>query len=178
VFSTFGPYVLRCIQATHFKKDYELQFSSSCVASTAESLSLSESSQTLPPETQPVQIATASTPDPDPVHADAQKAVSSTETLDETSQTFASETPSDAKETVNSTETRDECLTREVCIDQYLWSVYQRTPKQDTVKVVERRKVTVKINGKSRTVIKEFTKLVDEDFTWKDSRRQRKPACH
>ena len=147
------------------------------VASTAESLSLSESSQTLPPETQPVQIATVSTPDP--VHAGAEEAVSSTETLDETlsdsSQTFASETPSDAKETVNSTETRDECLTREVCIDQYLWSVYQRTPKQDTVKVVERRKMTVKTKGKSRTIIKEFTKLVDEDFT---RRRQRKPANH
>ena len=36
----------------------------------------------------------------------------------------------------------------EVCIDQYLWSVYQRTPKHDTVKVVERRKVGVKKNGK------------------------------
>jgi hypothetical protein len=148
------------------------------VASTAESLSLSESSQTLPPETQPVQIATVSTPDP--VNAGAEEAVSSTETLDETlsysSQTFASETPSDAKETVNSTETRDECLTREVCIDQYLWSVYQRTPKQDTVKVVERRKMTVKTKGKSRTIIKEFTKLVDEDFTWKDPKAAEKAS--
>ena len=144
------------------------------VASTAESLSLSESSQPLPPETQPVQVATASTPDPDPVHASAEKAVSSTETLDETSQTFASETPSDAKETVNSTEARDECLTREVCIDQYLWSVYQRTPKQDTVKVVERRKMTINVKGKSRTIIKEFTKLVDEDFTWKDPKAAEK----
>ena len=146
------------------------------VASTAESLSLSESSRTLPPETQPVQIATVSTPDP--VHAGAEEAVSSTETLDETlpysSQTFASETPSDAKETVNSTETRDECLTREVCIDQYLWSVYQRTPKQDTVKIVERRKMTVKTKGKSQTIIKEFTKLVDEDFTWKDPKAAEK----
>jgi len=77
---------------------------------------------------------------------------------------------------VNSTETRDECLLRDVCIDQYLWSVYQRTPKQDTVKVVERRKVTVKINGKSRTVIKEFTKLVDEDFTWKDPKAAEKAS--
>ena len=148
------------------------------VASTAESLSLSESSQTLPPETQPVQIATLSTPDP--VNAGAEEAVSSTETLDETlsysSQTFASKTPSDAKETVNSTETRDECLTREVCIDQYLWSVYQRTPKQDTVKVVERRKMTVKTKGKSRTIIKEFTKLVDEDFTWKDPKAAEKAS--
>jgi hypothetical protein len=139
------------------------------VASTAERLLLSESSQPLPPETQPVQVATASTPDPS-----AEKAVSSTETLDETSQTFASETPSDAKETVNSTEARDECLTREVCIDQYLWSVYQRTPKQDTVKVVEQRKMTINVKGKSRTIIKEFTKLVDEDFTWKDPKAAEK----
>jgi hypothetical protein len=148
------------------------------VASTAESLSLSESSQTLPPETQPVQIATASTPDP--VHAGAEEAGSSTETLDGSlsysSQTFASETPSDAKEAVNSTETRDECLIREVCIDQYLWSVYQRTPKQDTVKVVEQRKMTVKTKGKSRTIIKEFTKLVDEDFTWKDPKAAEKAS--
>lgn len=36
---------------------------------------------------------------------------------------------------MRSTETLDKCLVREVCIDQYLWSVYQRTPKQDTVKV-------------------------------------------
>ena len=75
---------------------------------------------------------------------------------------------------MNSTETRDECLLREVCIDQYLWSVYQRTPKQDTVKVVERRKMTVKMKGKSRTIIKEFTKLVDEDFTWKDPKAAEK----
>ena len=34
--------------------------------------------------------------------------------------------------------------------------------------MVERRKVTVKVDGKARTVIKEFATLVDEDFTWKD----------
>ena len=146
---------------------------------------LLDASQTLPPEAQPEQIAAMSTPDP--VYAEekdaassAKEAASSTETLDESlsysSQTFASETPSDAREAVNSTETRDECLLRDVCIDQYLWSVYQRTPKQDTVKVVERRKVTVKINGKSRTVIKEFTKLVDEDFTWKDPKAAEKAS--
>ena len=149
-------------------------------ASSAETLNetLSESSQMLPPETEPVQIAAVSTSDP--VHAGAKDAVSSTETLDEllsySSQTFAPEPPSDAKEAVNSTETLDECLIREVCIDQYLWSVYQRTPKQDTVKVVERRKMTVKTKGKSRTIIKEFTKLVDEDFTWKDPKAAEKAS--
>jgi hypothetical protein len=126
---------------------------------------LPDPSQMLAPETPPVQIAMVSTPDmlapetsnaqiamvstPDPVHTDAKEAVSSTETL-------------------------DECLVPEVCIDQYLWSVYRRTPKLDTVKVVEQRKVIVKKNGKTRTVIKEFTKLVDEDFTWKDPKAAEK----
>jgi hypothetical protein len=73
----------------------------------------------------------------------------------------------DPKEAVTSIETTDECLT-EVCIDHYLWLAYHRTPKLDTVKEVEQRKVIVKRNGKRRTVIKELTKLVDEDFTWKD----------
>jgi hypothetical protein len=140
--------------------------------------SLPDSSQMLGPETPPVQIAAASALDQ--LHSDAKEAVSSTETLDESLpdswQGLAPETPPDAKEAVISTETLDECLAREVCIDQYLWSVYQRTPKQDTVKVVERRKVTVKMNGKPRTVIKEFAKLVDEDFTWKDPRAAEKSS--
>jgi hypothetical protein len=59
-------------------------------------------------------------------------------------------------------------MAREACTDQYLWSVYQRAPKQDTIKVVERRKVTVKVDGKTRTVVKESTTLVNEDFAWKD----------
>jgi hypothetical protein len=56
----------------------------------------------------------------------------------------------------------------EECIDQYLWSVYERARKVDTIKVKERIKVTVKKNGNSRTVLKTVTKLVNEDFTWKD----------
>lgn len=62
----------------------------------------------------------------------------------------------------------DDCLIAQVCIDQYLWAFYQRTPKQDTNRVHERRKVTVKRKGKTRTVTKLFTTLVDADFTWKD----------
>jgi hypothetical protein len=65
-------------------------------------------------------------------------------------------------------EASDECVLSEECIDQYLWSVYERTRKVDTIKVQERIKATVKKNGKSRTVTKSITKLVDEDFTWKD----------
>ena len=71
----------------------------------------------------------------------------------------------------------DECLTGEVCIDQYLWSVYQRAPKEDTTKVVERTKAIVKTNGKPQTVVKEMTRLVDEDFAWKDPSTARPGAA-
>jgi hypothetical protein len=46
--------------------------------------------------------------------------------------------------------------------------VYERAPKVYTIKVEEQIKVTVEKNGKSRTVTKTVTKLVNEDFTWKD----------
>jgi hypothetical protein len=75
-----------------------------------------------------------------------------------------------AKPEVNVTpvDASDECVVTEDCIDQYLWSVYERARKVDTIKVRERIKVTLKKNGKSRTVMKTVTKLVNEDFTWKD----------
>ena len=62
----------------------------------------------------------------------------------------------------------DECMVAQICIDPYLWSLYERTPKIDTIKVTEQTKVTVKRKGKTRIVTKTITKLVDEDFTWKD----------
>jgi hypothetical protein len=65
-------------------------------------------------------------------------------------------------------ETLDECLIAEICIDAYLWSLYERTPKIDTNKVEERIKTTVTKKGKTRTVIKTVTKYVLGDFTWKD----------
>jgi hypothetical protein len=108
---------------------------------------LPDTSQMLPPETPPVQVATASTPDP---------------------------VPNDANEAVNSIEILDECLVVDICIDRFLWALYQRTPKEDTIKVHERRKVTVKRKRKTVTVTKTFTKLVPEDFTWKDPRAAEK----
>jgi hypothetical protein len=108
---------------------------------------LPDSSQMLPPETPPVQVATASTPDP---------------------------VPNDAKEAVSSIEILDECLVADICIDRYLWALYQRTPKEDTIKVHERRKVTVKKKRKTVTVTRSFTKLVDADFTWKDPKAAEK----
>ena len=102
---------------------------------------LPDSSQMLPPETPPVPVTTASTPDP---------------------------VPNDARDAVSRIEILDECLVAETCIDRFLWALYQRTRKLDTIKVQERRKVTVKKRGKTKTVTKTFTRLVDEDFTWKD----------
>lgn len=62
----------------------------------------------------------------------------------------------------------DECFVMEACVDRYLWTLYQRTAKEDTMKVQERRAVTIKRKGKTVTVMRSFTKLVDQDFTWKD----------
>jgi hypothetical protein len=60
---------------------------------------------------------------------------------------------------VSPLEALDECVLSEECIDQYLWPVYERARKVDTIKVQERISATVKKNGKSRTVTKTITKL-------------------
>ncbi len=62
----------------------------------------------------------------------------------------------------------DECFAMDACIDRFLWALYQRTPKEDSIKVEDRRAVTIKRRGKMVTVMRSFTKLVDEDFGWKD----------
>jgi hypothetical protein len=85
---------------------------------------------------------------------------------------LAAVTPSDTSvslPSVSAPEPLDECLLAQDCIDQYLWSLYERARKIDTIKVQERFNVTIKNKkGKERTVTKTRTKLVDEDFTWKD----------
>jgi hypothetical protein len=108
---------------------------------------LTESSEMLPPETPSVQVENAAAP----------SAVSK-----------------DTRDTVSSVEILDECLVVDVCIDRYLWALYQRTPKEDTIKVKELRKVTVRKRGKMVTVTKSSTRLVDEDFTWKDPKAAEK----
>jgi hypothetical protein len=62
----------------------------------------------------------------------------------------------------------DECMVAQICIDRYLWSLYERTRKIDTIKVAEQIKVSIKRKGQTKIVTKTITKLVDEDFTWKD----------
>jgi hypothetical protein len=74
--------------------------------------------------------------------------------------------PVNARPAVALIEIPDQCL--DTCIDRYLWALYQRTPKEDSLKVHERRKVTVRRKGKTVTVTRTFTRLVDQNFAWKD----------
>ena len=74
----------------------------------------------------------------------------------------------DLKPVVRVVEAPNECLVAEICIDDYIWSFYERTPKVNTNKVKERVKALVKKKGKTRVVIKTRTKYVLADFTWKD----------
>jgi hypothetical protein len=142
-----------------------------------------------PPATPPLRIASLSTPDP--VEKEAKEAASSGEVADTGSGgaalpdprpmqrpaalpvLFAAVSPADpmqndVRPAVSSFQALDTCVEPDVCIDQYLWSLYERTPKVDTVKVSEQIKVTVKKKGKMRTVVKTVTKYVTQDFGWKD----------
>ena len=58
----------------------------------------------------------------------------------------------------------DECMVAQICIDRYLWALYERTKEIDTVKVPEQIKVSVKRKGKTKIVTKTITKLVEENF--------------
>jgi hypothetical protein len=108
---------------------------------------LTDSSEMLRPETPPEPVAKTSMATPEPDGAD---------------------------QAVGSTEVVDECFVIDTCIDRYLWALYQRTPKEDNVKIQEKKNVTVKKKGRLVTVTKTFTTLVDEDFSWKDPKAAEK----
>ena len=101
---------------------------------------LTDTSEMLPPETSPEQVARSP----------------------------AAREPGGTHPAVDSTEVLDECLVVDRCIDRYLWLLYQRTPKEDAVKTQERRKVTVRKKGRLVTVTRTLTTIADEDFSWKD----------
>jgi len=84
-------------------------------------------------------------------------------------------TPMDAAppSTAIDTQAVEECQ-EEACANQYLWALYERTPKEDTVKLHDWKKVKVRRRGKTVTITKEFVKLVDEEFAWKDSKAAEK----
>jgi hypothetical protein len=137
--------------------------------------SLPDASQVLPPAAPSAERAQASMPDPAP-----EKAADATASLDEPyvvasltdpSQVFPPEgatAPDNAPQAVTTIEINEECLVAEICIDRYLWALYERAPKVDAIKVYEQRKVKIKRKGKTKTVTRTFTRRVDEDFTWKD----------
>jgi hypothetical protein len=111
---------------------------------------LSDSSERLPPET--------------PQEQAAQTGV-------------ATEPTSDANRTVasaDSIEIVDECFVVDICVDRYLWTLYQRAPKEDAVKTEQQRQVTVKKKRKLVTVTRSFTTVTDEDFAWKDPKAANK----
>jgi hypothetical protein len=68
----------------------------------------------------------------------------------------------------------DECMVAQVCIDRYLWSLYERTRKIDTIRVPEQIKVAVRRRGKIRIVTKTVSRFVVEDFGWKDPKAAEK----
>jgi hypothetical protein len=81
---------------------------------------------------------------------------------------IATAEPGDIAPSAVSTEAPDQCAVVDSCIDRYLWSLYQRAPKEDSVSVEQQRQVRVKKKGKLVTVTKTFTTSAAEDFSWKD----------
>lgn len=117
---------------------------------------LGDPAQILPAETPSVQTATAGAVDPRPQDTLPQGTLPQ-DTL-----------PPETRTAPSRIEVVGECLVKEPCIDQFLFALYQRAPKEDTIKETEKRKVEVKRKGKLVTVTRSFTKLVENDFAWKD----------
>lgn len=114
-----------------------------------------------------IESVTVPTPEAAPPSPDAEPIV--TAALTDSAEIVQSKSSrSDPTPAVSSVAVLDECFVADACIDRYLWTLYQRTPKEDSIKESERRKVTIKRKGKLVTVTRTFTKLVDEDFAWKD----------
>lgn len=75
---------------------------------------------------------------------------------------------------VGTVEVLDECYVMEACVDRYLFALYQRAPKEDTVAVEDKRQVTIKRKGKTVTVTRTVTRRADQDFGWKDPKAAEK----
>jgi hypothetical protein len=117
--------------------------------------SVGDPSEVLPPETPPTQAATEAAATNAPLLA-------------------PDDGRQDTKSSVDSVAVLDECFVVDTCVDRYLWALYQRTPKEDSAKSEEQRKVTVKRKGKLVTVTKIFSTVVAEDFAWKDPKAAEK----
>jgi hypothetical protein len=184
------PVLLAAVRTADALQSDAEQAAGSVEAADLESLSAAlPDSHPLPPATTPpVLLASASAADP--AQSDAEQAVGSVEAADLESlgalpdprpmsppatppvllASLGTTDPvqNDTNAPASAFAPFDECIVPEICIDEYLWSLYQRTPKVDTNKLSELIKVTVKRKGKTRTVVKTITKYVEADFTWKD----------
>jgi hypothetical protein len=107
-------------------------------------------------------------PEPQPIVTAALTDPSETLSPELDAKVTASSPGVDARQIVGSTEILDECFVIDACADRYLWALYQRTPKEDSVKEKTQKEVTVKRKGKMVTVTRTVTQVVDEDFGWKD----------
>ena len=94
---------------------------------------------------------------------------------DEPAQTNLASTQSNSiNPVIGSTEIVDECFVIDICVDRYLWQLYQQTPKEDSVRERKQRKVTVRKKGRLVTITKTSTTVLDEDFGWKDPQAAKK----
>jgi hypothetical protein len=142
---------------SHEVETQEVETSAAHDATPAEPIvvaALTDSSETLPAEKPPVDAAIVSAP--------------ATESSGPEPAPAAVTAPAAIKSAVGTVEILDECYVMDACVDRYLWALYQRTPKEDAVKEQDQRKVTVKKKGKMVTVTRTITRVVDEDFAWKD----------
>jgi hypothetical protein len=112
-------------------------------------------------EPEPKPIVTASLGDPSEVLMPAT-------TPEQAAEASPADTANAGKQIVGTAEILDECYVIDTCADRYLWALYQRTRKEDTVKEKTQREVTIKRKGKMVTVTRTVSRVVDEDFGWKD----------
>jgi hypothetical protein len=75
---------------------------------------------------------------------------------------------------IGPTEIVDECFIIDICVDRFLWELYQRAPKEDSIRELIYRKVTIKKKRKLVTVTRTSTIIIDEDFGWKDPKAAKK----
>jgi hypothetical protein len=152
-----------------------IAFSAADVADVTRSITEEPAKAAIKPDTDKSDIdpiitaALASAPEAAPTEAPPKPAeetkVASLETGDVDQASGSNAADSNA---ASSSNLLDQCPPEDACIDRYLWALYQRTPKEDSIRISEQRKVSVKRKGRMVTVTRTFSTTTDEDFSWKD----------
>ena len=81
---------------------------------------------------------------------------------------IASLPPTDFKEPESAAESQGDCALNSACVDQYLFALYENTPKEDAVERQEEKKVTIRKKGKLAIINRKWMSVIEEDFSWKD----------